>query len=159
MRTSQSGLEFITEHEGLRLDAYQDQAGLWTIGVGHLIRPFETHLQGAPITNAQAMELLREDVKTAETDVRNALKIEVNQNQFDSLVSIAFNLGGPQFRSSTFIKRINASDSRERITEAWHRWNKYTDESGNLAVSRGLHLRRIAETNLYFKSEDQKKKS
>jgi len=159
MRTSDNGLDFIKEHEGVRLSAYQDQAGLWTIGVGHLIASYETHLTGAAITMAQAIELLREDAKEAETDVKNAISVELDQNQFDALVSIAFNLGGPQFRSSTFVKRINSGDTQERITEAWHLWNKYTDPAtGQKVVSRGLHLRRIAETDLYFKSAGQKKK-
>ncbi|MCP4789170.1 MAG: lysozyme [Gammaproteobacteria bacterium] len=158
MKTSQAGKEFITEHEGVRLSAYQDQAGLWTIGVGHLIRSYEQHLTGAPITMAVALELLANDLVSAENDVKNAVSVELDQNQFDSLVSIAFNIGGSQFRSSTFKKRINAGDTRERITEAWRWWNKYTDANGNKVVSRGLDLRRTAETDLYYKSADQKKK-
>ena len=158
MKTSQQGLEFITEHEGVRYSAYQDQAGLWTIGVGHLIQPHEHHLQGAPITHAQVLELLAQDVKVAERAISNDVRANLDQNQFDALVSLIFNIGQGAFRSSTVLKRLNAGDTRERITEAWRMWNKYTDPAtGQKVVSRGLDTRRIAETTLYFKSEDQKK--
>lgn len=155
MNTSANGVDFIAAHEGLRLSAYQDQAGLWTIGYGHLIKSGEDWLFGAPITQAQAKELLAEDLKMAENAVNSNISIDLNQNQFDALVSLVFNIGAGAFGGSTVKARINAQDTQDRITEAWQRWDKVTI-NGELVSSRGLAKRREDETDLYF-SELKKK--
>lgn len=90
MRISNAGLNIIKKYEGCRLEAYRDPANIWTIGVGHTknVKP------GQKITAAQADAYLREDVKWAEDAVNKYMKTyNFNQNQFDALVSFAFNLG------------------------------------------------------------------
>jgi len=156
MKTSQNGIEFISRHEGLRKTAYQDQAGYWTIGYGHLIASGEDYLFGAPITTAQAKELLAADLKTAETAVNRNISVQLNQNQFDALVSLVFNIGSGAFAGSTVLSRINAGDTEPRISEAWKRWDKVTID-GQLETSRGLQKRRSEEVDLYFTDPEKKK--
>lgn len=90
MKTSEVGLNFIMDQEGVVLQPYQDQTGHWTIGCGHLIKDGEDF--GDSITHAQAMQLLAIDVQTAE-DAVNGLEWVLAQNQFDVLVDFAFNAG------------------------------------------------------------------
>ena len=92
MNLSANGLEFIKSHEGLRLEAYRDVAGIWTIGYGHT----NTAKEGQTITESEAENLLRQDVVTAKNAVNRYVVekgVPVNQNQFDALVSLVFNLG------------------------------------------------------------------
>lgn len=118
METSPDGIEAIEDREGLRTTAYQDAAGLWTIGYGHLLTRDELHSgllfydgQSVPwrqgITIAQAQELLHHDLLAAETAV-NTVTVPLSQNQFDSLVSFTFNVGTKAFTTSTLYKSLNA---------------------------------------------------
>lgn len=161
MRTSPNGLLFIKKHEGIRLSAYTDIAGKWTIGVGHLIDTInEPELLSRTITEAEAMELLAIDVREAETGVRNRFQVPLNQNQFDSLVSFTFNLGAGNLAQASFADAINNGSTREDISERWKRYDKARDpETGLLVSSAGLAKRRQDEVNLYYKSSDQKKNS
>jgi len=149
MKTSSSGIDFIANHEGLRLVAYQDIAGYWTIGYGHKIVPGEDYLFGAPITQVQAKELLAGDLATAENAVNSDIYVDLEQNQFDALVSLVFNIGAGAFGGSTVRKRINDKDTEESIREAWLRWDKVTI-NGELTSSRGLARRRQDETDLFY---------
>jgi lysozyme len=155
MRTSRNGLNHIKQYEGFSATAYQDVAGLWTIGYGHLIKSNENHLHSATLTEEQAIELLAQDVRTAEQAVRANVVVELNQNQFDALVSLVFNIGSGAFSGSTVLSRINVNESVERITEAWLRWNK-ARVNGQLQVVPGLVNRRESEIELYFSALKKK---
>lgn len=159
MKTSQNGLEFIKSHEGFKLAAYQDVAGKWTIGVGHLIDlDTEQHLLGAPITEAQVIELLQEDVREAEAAVNSQVTATLNQNQFDALVSFVFNLGSGNFSQATFRKLINQGKGREEVEPAWKRWDKARDpNTGQLVSFAGLARRRQEEVDLYYSMDPKKK--
>lgn len=148
MRTSDYGIEQIKEHEALRLEWYKDQAGIPTIGYGHVIKPNESYLYDG-ITEAQATELLRQDLKEAEDAVNRSIDVPLQQNEFDALVSLVFNIGGGAFRSSTVRKRINELSTQEEIEKWWKAWNKVTI-GGQKQVSRGLVKRRAAEVEYYF---------
>lgn len=153
MRTSDKGIKFISQWEGFSPTAYMDDNDGYTIGYGHLIQgQDEQWLVGATITKEQALELLKKDVGIAEASVYTWVTAPLNQNQFDALVSLIYNIGGGQFRTSTLRTRINLNDTKERITEAWQRWNK---DDGR--VVQGLVNRRKAETDLFFTPEDEKK--
>ena len=90
MDISQNGLNFIGSKEGFKPDAYQDQGGVWTIGFGHVQGVYE----GQVITLQQGLLLLRQDAQHAVDCVnQSAGQFDPNQNQFDALVSFAFNLG------------------------------------------------------------------
>jgi len=146
---SDAGLEFITGHEGLRLELYNDPAGHATIGVGHLVHlgPIDGRASEAPfadgITEAQAMDLLREDVSTAEDAVRRLVDVPLNQNQFDALVSFTFNLGEGNLASSTLLRRLNEGDYAAVPGEL----NRWVNADGQQLP--GLVRRRAEEGELF----------
>lgn len=90
MKTSQSGLDFITANEGCILSAYKDAVGVWTIGVGHT-GP-EVH-EGLLWTPEQAQQALEKDVAKVEMTLNALAPDTCTQNQFDALVDFGFNLG------------------------------------------------------------------
>lgn len=106
MKISDAGLDLIKRFEGLRLTAYQDSADVWTIGWGHT----KTAHKGMQITEAQAKQLLREDLAWAEKAVTDAVTVPLNQNQFDALVSFTFNVGAGALKKSTLLKLLNNRD-------------------------------------------------
>lgn len=89
MKTSEKGLELIKHFEGLRLQAYQCSAHVWTIGYGHTagVQP------GDSVTTEQADSLLRQDTEESERSVARYVTVPLNNCQFDALVSFTFNLG------------------------------------------------------------------
>lgn len=111
MRLSDKGLQLLKQWEGCKLRVYKDAAGLPTIGVGHLLTREE--LVGGKyddgITEAEAMELLAQDVAPAEKAV-SGVKVPLTQNQFDALVSFVFNVGTGAFRKSTLLRKLNSGD-------------------------------------------------
>lgn len=145
MRTSESGIELIKRFEGLELEAYQDIAGIWTIGYGHTGPDVEP---GMKISERDAEELLRKDLRPREQAVDSAVKVSLNQNEFDALVSFVYNVGAAAFRSSTALKRLNKGD-RVGAADALTWWNKAT-VGGVLREVVGLTRRRAAERALFL---------
>jgi len=123
MAIAKSTLDFITKEEGARNKAYKDTKGLWTIGVGHLIKDDEKDLINATLTNDQVEELLRSDLKWCSEAVESSVKVPLSQNQFDALYSLCFNIGATAFKNSTVVKRINANDLKG-AADAILMWNK-----------------------------------
>lgn len=144
MQISLRGLAHIKGWEGFRAQVYLDQAGKPTIGYGHLIKPYETF---TTITEAEASALLAKDVSSAEAAVNRGVKVAINQNQFDALVSFAFNVGNSAFANSTLLKRINAGQFTEAANE-FGRW-VFITLGGKKVVSNGLVNRRVADYNLF----------
>jgi lysozyme len=123
MAITKSTLSYITEEEGKRNKAYKDTKGLWTIGVGHLIRPGEEHLITATLTDEEVEELLRSDLKWCSEAVEGAVKVPLQQAQFDALYSLCFNIGGTAFKNSTVVRKLNAGDY-QGAADAILMWNK-----------------------------------
>ena len=123
MAIAKSTLDFITKEEGARNKAYKDSKGLWTIGVGHLIKADEQNLINATLTDAQVEDLLRNDLKWCSEAVESSVKVPLQQHQFDALYSLCFNIGGTAFKNSTVVKRINAGDMNGAAA-AIEMWNK-----------------------------------
>ena len=122
--------------EGLRLHAYKDAVGVWTIGYGHTgpdVYP------GQVITEPQAEALLKGDVKKFEQGVQNLLARAANQPQFDGLVLLAYNIGLGAFAQSTLLARFNAGD----IEGAARQFGEWVLAGGQ--ILRGLVRRRFAE--------------
>jgi lysozyme len=138
-RCSNAGLAIIKRSEGLRLTAYQDTGGVWTIGYGHT-GP-DVH-QGLTITEARADELLRADIMEAEGDVRRLCPV-TTQNQFDALVSFTFNLGGGQLEKST-LRRLH---NEGKYAEAQGQFGRWINDNGRELP--GLVTRRADEAELY----------
>lgn len=124
MKISESGIAYLKLHEGLRLNAYRDVAGLWTIGYGHLIKlPEEKGLLDYRISLELADKFLREDVQTAEDCVNKAVKVTLTQGQFDALVSFTYNLGCGALNRSTLLALLNKGDYGG-AAEQFLRWDK-----------------------------------
>ena len=113
MSVSNSGVDIICDFEGKRLVAYDDGVGVWTIGFGTTIYPNGIKVKkGDTCTEAQAKSYMAHDLKKFEQAVNGAVNIPLNQNQFDALVSLAYNIGTGAFNKSTLVKKLNAGDIR-----------------------------------------------
>ncbi|MDO3665355.1 lysozyme [Acinetobacter higginsii] len=146
MKTSQVGINLITSFEDLVLTAYDDGVGVWTIGKGTTVYPNGVKVKkGDVCTMEQAKSYFAHDLKRFENAVNSALTVVVNQNQFDALVSLAYNIGEKAFKGSTLVKLLNAN----KFTAAADQflvWNK-----GGGKVMKGLVRRRAAERELFLK--------
>ena len=123
MAIAKSTLDFITKEEGARNKAYKDSKGLWTIGVGHLIKADEQHLITATLTDDQVKDLLKSDLKWCSEAVESSVKVPLQQHQFDALYSLCFNIGETNFKKSTVVKKINENDM-QGAADAILMWNK-----------------------------------
>lgn len=101
------GLAFTEKFEGLRLTAYQDSVGVWTIGCGHT--GSDVH-PGLTIAHEQARALLLKDVESAVATVNRLVTVRLTQNQFDALVDFVFNAGAGNFAGSTLLRDLNAGN-------------------------------------------------
>ena len=142
-RTNANGLLLIKSFEGLRLRAYQDAVGIWTIGYGTTrgVRP------GMTISKEEAVKFLQEDLARFEKSINDAVKVPINDNQFSALASFTYNVGSGAFRSSTLLRLLNQGDI-QGAADQFPRWNK----AGGRALA-GLTRRRNAE-RLLFLGED-----
>lgn len=120
MKVSKWAVDFIKDFEELELVAYKPtKDDVWTIGYGHT----KGVKQGDTITEAEADAFLREDIQVVEEAIARNVKVKLNQNQYDALVSFVFNIGEPQFKKSTMLRKINANDFSGASAE-FPRWNK-----------------------------------
>ena len=141
-RIGRPGLNLIKEFEGLRLEKYKDAVGKWTIGYGHLILPSERF--DRPLTESEAEDLLQSDLRKFEGGIIQYVTARISQNQFDALVSFAFNLGLANLKGSTLLRLLNQGKYSE-AAEQFLRWNK----AGGMAMP-GLTRRRAAERDLFL---------
>ena len=142
MNISEAGLSLIKNFEGCVLIAYVDAVGVWTVGYGHT-GP-NVH-RGLKITQSQADEILEQDVNRFELGVLNNVKVSLNQNDFDALVSFTFNVGINAFKGSTLLRLLNDGADRSIVAAEFLRWNK-----GDGKVLEGLTRRRQAEKALFL---------
>ncbi|OCT28128.1 lysozyme [Pseudomonas putida] len=142
MRTSQRGLNLIKSFEGLRLQAYQDAVGVWTIGYG-TTRGVKADMS---ITKEQAERMLLNDVQRFEPEVQRLVTVPLNQNQWDAMISFTYNLGAANLESSTLRRLLNAGDYAG-AAEQFPRWNKAGGK-----VLNGLVRRRAAERELFLEA-------
>ena len=140
MNVSINGLGLIQEFEGMKLDAYRCPANIWTIGIGHT----RDVKEGDRITESQALDLLREDIKWVENAINKHVQVRINQNQYDALCSFIFNCGEGAFSLSTLLRKLNAGDYEGAANE-FPRWNK-----ANGKELPGLTRRRAAEKALFL---------
>lgn len=141
MNISQKGIDLIKSFEGCSLSAYKCPAGVWTIGYGHTGSNVQ---QGVKITQEQAENLLKQDLAIHCNNVSRLVKVPLNQNQFDALVSFEYNVGYSAFASSTLLKLLNQKKYKESA-EQFERW-KYAGKK----VLAGLVRRRQAEKSLFL---------
>ena len=131
-----NGLKLTESFEGLRLVAYKDVHGIWTIGYGHTGAGVYS---GLVIDTAMADTLLQGDILHAALCVNRLVTHSIDQNQFDALVDFTFNVGIGSFQSSAVLKAVNAGNIAAAAV-ALMTW----DKSGG-RVFDGLVRRRTAE--------------
>ena len=138
MKISQNSINLVKRFEGCRLKAYKCPAGVWTIGYGHTGADV---WQGLTITQAKAEQLLRQDMARFETHVMKFdNRYHWNQNEFDALVSFAFNVGSINQLTQ------NGKRSRAQIAAAMLKYNR-----GGGKILPGLTKRRQAEQELFLR--------
>lgn len=147
MRTSDNGINFIKRFEGVRFKPYRDIAGLWTIGVGHLIEGGKQlpNAYNKTFTREEIDALLRHDLLRFENGLSRLLpNVHFRQNEYDALISFVFNLGLGTLQRSTLRQSLLRKDK----TKAAQEFLKYCYAGGK--VIKGLQIRRLAEQKLFL---------
>ena len=140
------GLNLIKKYEGFKASPYRCPAGIPTIGYGATYYPDGTKvkLTDKPITTREADTMLLNMLKHYEQGVDSFTTDKVNQNQFDALVSIAYNIGLQALKGSSLIRKVNLDPNDKTIKNEFMRWTK-----ANGKVLDGLLARRKEEAKLY----------
>lgn len=138
--------------EGKYLIPYNDGTGKITVGYGSVYnydknRPVQ---KGDIITEDTAIRWLRKEMSSVIADVKNAVKVPINQNQLDSLTSFTYNLGIGNLKSSTLLRLLNTGADKATVANQFQFWNKAMI-NGKLTVMNGLTTRRKAEADLFIK--------
>jgi lysozyme len=147
LQFNQAGLALLQHSESCCLTAYQDQAGVWTIGYGHT-GPGVGH--GTVWTKPQAEAALQRDVAQFAAGVAGLVTNQtLTGNQFSALVVFAYNVGLPGFTTSSVLREVNTG-SLEGVPPAMLMWDHITNpHTGHLEVSQGLVNRRKMEIALW----------
>ncbi len=150
MKISENGIKLIKYFEGFCPKPYKCPAGIPTIGYGatFYLDGSKVKMTDKPISEADATVLLAKMVVQFENQVNSFLSAKVNQNQYDALISLSYNIGWNALRKSTLIKLINSNANSEIIELAWMKW-----VHGGGRKLPGLVRRRKAEIELYFKGK------
>lgn len=133
MQLSADGIQLLKDLEGVEPDPYRDSAGLWTVGAGHCLTKDELSAgkiycgdrvirwKDGPLTDDEIAALLAEDVGWAEAAVEVAVRVPLEQYQFEALVIFCFNIGANAFRESTLCRLLNAGDV-DAVPDQLRRW-------------------------------------
>lgn len=152
MNISAAGINLIKEFEGVRLKSYKCPAGVWTLGVGHTSAAGPPEVKpGMTITEAEALKILRNDLKKFEASIDSMVRVPLKQNQYDALCSFIFNVGAGAFQKSTLLKKLNAGDYAA-VPQELMKWTK----AGGKELP-GLVRRRRAEAALWRGVNDSAK--
>lgn len=144
------GRKFMAKEEGLILHPYRDQRGIPTIGLGCTWYPTgqKVTMEDAPLADeAAAWDLFDKVNVTFLMAVYSTTRDDINQNQFNALLSLCYNIGTENFKTSTVLKIVNERPNDSRITEAFYMW-RFTTINGRKKPE--LAQRRIREAKLYF---------
>jgi lysozyme len=129
----------------LVLSAYQDVAGIWTIGYGHIagVQP------GMTITQDQANQFLMQDLAAIEGEIDGRTsQVPTSDNQFAAMVSLGFNIGWGNFQTSSVL-RFHLAQNTSQAADSFLLWDK-AHVDGQLVVVQGLLTRRQSERTLYL---------
>jgi len=142
---SENGFAIIREFEGFRSTAYLDSAGIWTIGFGTIKINGKAVKKGDTCTLSQAEQWLKSDCIWVDACLDKYVTAHVNQNQFDALASLVYNIGETAFKGSTLLAKLNAGDFKT-AADNFDRWIY----AGGKRVG-GLVSRRAKEKELFLK--------
>ena len=146
-KTSKNGIAFIIKYEGFKSKPYLCPANVPTIGYGATYYPNgqKVKLTDPAIDEKHASLLLEAMLNPYEKAVDSYCRDDINQNQFDALVSFAYNLGNSALKSSTLLKKANANPNDKTIRNEFLKW---VNADGKRL--KGLVIRRTDEADLYF---------
>lgn len=147
LSTNVSAATLIAKFEGLELKAYQDSAGIWTIGYGTTRNP-ETGLpikKGDTVTREKALSWLKMQTSASQGDVNRLVKVPINENQRTALTSFVYNIGPTRFAKSTLLRKLNARAPKEEVAREFLRWIY----AGGKVIP-GLQKRRRLEQQLFL---------
>lgn len=146
MSLNNDGYKLITDFEGLKLKPYLDSVKIPTIGYGNTYYKDGTRVTmlDKEITQKEAFEMFKEIANRFAKSVSKSLKQPVTQNQFNALVSLAYNIGTGSFIGSTLLKKVNVNPNDPTIPNEFKRWNKAGGQ-----VLKGLTNRRNYEAKIY----------
>jgi lysozyme len=147
MKLNNAGYQLICEFEGLRLKPYLCSAKVPTIGYGNTYYPNgkRVTLLDEPITKEYAFEIFKVIADKFAKRVSEMVKKPLTQNQFNALVSFAYNVGTGAFSTSTLLKKVNANPNDLTIRNEFARWIR-----ANGKIVNGLVNRRKKESDVYF---------
>lgn len=146
MKISDNGIKLIQSFESYRDHAYDDGVGVWTIGYGTTIYPNGVKVKkGDVCTKEQAEMYMKHDLIAFEKAINDNIKVLITQNQYDSIVSLCYNIGVNSFKNSTLLKKLNNSDYKG-AADQFMLWNKAGGK-----VMAGLSIRRNKERLLFLK--------
>jgi len=148
MTPSKNCIDLIKKFEGFRSEAYQDSVGIWTVGYGSTMWPDGKNVQpGQRMTIQEAEAVMTWELTRKGKEILSGLPTTIiNQNQYDALVSFAYNLGVGALLKSTLFKKLKVNPNDPSIRTEFMRWVN----AGGKRLT-GLVGRREAEANLYFK--------
>jgi len=151
MRTGKAGIDLIVKFEGLKLRPYKCPAGLWTVGFGTLIGDGKSLPPewNRTFSYDECVDLLKKELRGKERGVLRLVRWPLTQNEFDALVSFAYNLGLGCLQRSTIRQKLNRGD-KEGAVQSLLKYNK-ARVNGVLKELRGLTRRRQAEAALFNK--------
>lgn len=146
-KVSKRGLDLIKKYEGFRTNPYKCPAGVPTIGYGATYYPDgkRVKMTDPPVTEKQATEMLKTMLIGFEKAVDTYCIDTINQNQFDALVSFAYNVGTNALKNSTLLKKLNVNANDPTIKDEFMKWVK----AGGKTL-KGLVTRRAEEAEIYF---------
>lgn len=140
MTLDKKGREHLIKEEGLRLKAYKDTVGVWTIGVGNTYYEDGSKVkEGDVITKERADSLLSVVSKQFEDNINKVVKVPLNQNQFNALVSFSYNIGTGAFNKSTLLKLLNQKEYLQ-AAEQFMKWLKPPELKGRRMREKALFL-------------------
>jgi lysozyme len=147
VKLDDNGYKLIQGFEGLSLVPYLCKAKVATIGWGATFYPsgIKVTMQDKPISLATASWMFRTIADRFAVDVDKLIKANINQNQFNAIASLAYNIGIAGLAKSTLLKKVNINPSDPTIAAEFAKWNK----AGGKVVN-GLTKRRAVEAKLYF---------
>ena len=139
-----NAIDLIKKYEGFRPESYQDSVGVWTIGYGTTRINGEPVKSGMTITEAQALQLVQQEVNKLWSQIESIVKVNLNDNQMNALVDFAYNLGFNALKTSTLMSKLNAGD----FTGAANEFSRWVYAGGKILP--GLVKRREAEKQLFL---------
>lgn len=147
MKVDNYGVKLIADFEGLSLIPYLCPAKIPTIGYGNTFYPNgkKVTMQDDSITQKEAFEILTNVVEQFSVKLGRLLKVQLNQHQYNALVSFAYNCGFSNLQKSTLLRKVNINPNDETIKDEFLKWNR-----GGGKVINGLTKRRGLEAEVYF---------